>query len=169
MTDYQLEELEWNDDDNMYTSKVNGQELISEPIKIIKFDSSKITFEFTQWSNNFYQRINNLELGIKNKIIESSDILFGESVNPDNINDMFATSVKLPESVPNLPTITLNYNNNLKIYDRGNKLMELNNLKNNMTVEIKFYPDHVRFHRSSCNIQYIVIEIYVLWNDSKNL
>jgi hypothetical protein len=167
VNEYQMGDLEFIEDENVYISEIGRIEVESDLLKIFKVGDDNITFEFGEYSNEFYKFIINLEDGIKELIINNGERLFGGEVDLENL---FRKSIMLPNDLSRGPTINFKLSHDIEIYDRSLNKINTDKLKNNITnVIVKFHIERIQFYKSKCNILYIVDEIYTLWEDSNKL
>jgi len=146
------------DNDNKNTN----MNIKTDSLRLLSFKDNVLQIEFLYSSNNFYKFISNLDSYSKEEIIKNGSEWFGNNLNTDTINNIFKSSVHLPDKLPAFPTIHFKLDEKCKIIGKKRKKLTSNELKPNMEIELSFTVDGVHFQKNKCNLVYNVHQIKII-------
>ena len=155
---------------NKFISKLldeNGNScyIKSSSLRLIDIYDDVLTAEFLYSSQEFYNFIRDFDELLKKQLIEKGPMWFGDKFDTDKINNMFRSTIRLPEHLPGLPLLKFKLSDNFSIVGKDNNRYELDDLKTNMEIKIHFSIEGIEFHKNMCNVSLIVYQI----NINKNL
>ena len=159
---YDLESPVFNDEDGIFQSNVNGDcKIKSTSLRLISINDNLLTCEFLYDSNEFYQFILRADDFYKKNLIENGVRWFGNSLNQDNINNIFKGSVKLPNRLPSFPQVSFVIGDDCVVKNR-NKKFSINQLSSNMEIELDLTIDSLKYYKNKCYLSYIINKINVV-------
>ncbi|ARF09442.1 hypothetical protein Indivirus_1_65 [Indivirus ILV1] len=137
----------------------NDAYMRSSRLRLLGISNNIISVEFLYSSNEFYNFIKSVDDYIKNKIIENSPNWFGNHFNGDKVNNLFRSSIYLPEKLPGLPYMNFKVTDNCIVLDRDNRKCSIDELKVNMEIKLHYSIDGVEFYKNHCEVSFSVYEI----------
>lgn len=143
----------------------NSAYIKSSSLRLVDISENILTAEFLYSSQEFYNFIRNLDEYLKMQLIQKGPLWFGDKFDTDKINNLFRSTILLPEKLPGLPLLKFKLTDNFVIVGKDNNKYELDDLKSNMEIKIHFCIDGVEFHKNMCNVLMSVYQI----NINKNL
>ncbi len=150
--------------ENKFTAKLidenqNGAYMKSSNLRLLGISNNVLSVEFLYSSQEFYNFIKSVDDYLKNEIIDNGPKWFGDKFDSDKVNNLFRSSVHLPEKLPGLPFMNFKLTSDCIIMDRDNRKCEFDDLKINMEVKLHYSIDGVEFYKNYCEVSYSIYEI----------
>ena len=156
----QLESIElagmlFDSNNNIYYSKLtNLEQIVRIPnFRFIKLNQSttnsgSIDLEFLPNASNFYKFLYNLDNRIIGEFAKNSKNLVGTQFSYDTIETLYNKTIKIPDYIPALPTITLSLTVDTIILDQQGEQIDIESIKEGNEVALLVTFDKVEFHKN---------------------
>lgn len=146
---------------NLFDENNNIINIKNKKFKLLHVNDNSLFLEFIPSSNLLYKFILELDKYIKEQIINNAEEWFENKVNNDTINNLYKSSINLPDTIPDaLPNMKFNLSNNCKIIQE-NKKIDISELKQNTIIKIDFSIIGLYFFKNKCHLEYIVNKINI--------
>lgn len=139
----------------------NSVYLKSPNLRLVDISNNILTVEFLYSSQEFYDFIKNLDNYLKTQLALNGPGWFGDQFDTDKINNLYRSSILLPEKLPGLPLFKLKLTDNFIITGKDGTTYDIDDLKSNMEIKIHFSIDGIEFHKNMCNASFSVYQINI--------
>jgi len=161
--DYTLSEPEFDSANNIFTSKLldnKNKELRikSGNMRLVSRQDKQIRVEFLHTADEYYQYIKNLDSLLKGEAEKHLSNILG-NINKDTLDNMFRSSILLPEKLPSLPVMVFQLNDNCKFTGLKRRKATLEDFKENSNIEVHFVVHGINYFKNKCEIIYDVLQL----------
>lgn len=164
--DYKLSEPNFDSINNIFMSKfidVKDKELKvkSGNMRLVSKQDKSVTAEFLYTTNDYYQFIKNLDKHIKSEAEKHLINMLG-SVKKDTFDNLFKSSVTIPDQIPALPTMTFKINDACKFTGLKRRKISFDDFKENTNIEIHYIIHGINYLKNKCEVVYDVIHLKLI-------
>lgn len=163
LSDYTLSEPEFDSVNNIFASKLLDSKnkvprIKSGNMRLVSRQDKQIKVEFLHTADEYYQYIKNLDSFIKTEAEKHLSNILG-NINKDTLDNLFRSSILLPEKLPSLPTMVFNLNDNCKFTGLRKRKVSLDDFKDNTNIEVHFVINGINYFKNKCEIIYDVLQL----------
>ena len=164
--DYHLSEPEFDDVDKLYKSKLlddkkKGLRIKSGNMRFLSKQDKYIKAEFLHTTNDYYQYIKNIDSHLKGEAEKHLLNILG-NINKDTLDNMFRSSILLPEKIPSLPTMLFKLNDDCKFAGLKRRKATIDDFKEDSNIEVHFIIHGINYFKNRCEIVYDVLQLKLI-------
>lgn len=131
-------------------------------LRLIDITGNILTAEFLYSSQEFYRLITEMDQYLKTQLIEKGPQWFGDKFDIDKINNLFKSSVLLPNKLPGLPLIKFRLTENCTIVGKDDNRYDIDDLTPDMEIKVHFCINGIEFHKNMCNVSFSIYQINIM-------
>lgn len=164
--DYKLSEPNFDTINSIFTSKFldtkdKELKLKSGNMRLVSTQDKIIKAEFLHTSDEYYQYIKNIDSYLKSEAEKHLSNILG-NINKETLDNLFKSSILLPEKIPALPTMIFRLNDNCKFIGQKRRKITLEEFKENSNIEVHFVIHGINYYKNKCEIIYDVLQLKLI-------
>lgn len=161
--DYKLLEPEFDSTNNIFASKLQDNKnkelkIKSGNMRFLSKQDNYIKVEFLHTSNEYYQYIKSLDTFLKSEAEKHLTSMLG-NVNKETLDNLFRSSIIVPDKLPALPMMMFKLNENCKFSGLKRRKLSIDDFKENANVEIHYVVHGINYFKNKCEIVYDVLQL----------
>jgi len=170
---YHLSEPIYDELNDIYMCKLTDTKnkeirVKSSSMRLLDLIDNNLRLEFIHTSNDFYQFVNNLDNYLKEGVKEQLSKLL-ENINKDTLDNLFKSSINLPDKLPSLPFMKFKLDSTCKFAANRRRKISIESLKQNTEIEIHLFITGVNLYKNKYEVIYNVHQVKLIGDYSPSL
>lgn len=163
LDDYKLSEPDFDSVNNIFTSKLldnKNKELRikSGNMRLISRQETNIKTEFLHTADEYYQFTKTLDSYLKGEAEKHLTNILG-NINKDTLDNLFRSSISLPDKLPSLPIMVFKLNDSCKFTGLKRRKASLEDFGENSNIEVHYVIHGINYFKNKCEIVYDVLQL----------
>lgn len=143
--------LDIDQENNTFNSKISYKDenliLRFPPMCLKDISLSSLRVEFLDYQNTEYKALRSIEKSTVSHFTKNSKKVFGFAISEESLINMLSSFVVLPENLPSLPQLEIQFSGDIKLEDKDGDEITLASLQKDNLVVLDVQLDRVEFHK----------------------